>query len=587
MELSELLAKQDVDGFNARRRVSGRIDLFAADLAGLVLHGVDLSGANLDKADLTGADLTDGRLAKAFASEIDATGACLKGVLGLMVKMKNAVLDEADLSGADLSRADLSGSELGNSRAHGTKLVGARLKGIQAAGASWPQADLSEATLSEAVFTGADLASVSLKEAAGSEVQLERANLNGCNAGKARLSRSKLAGATLRGAVLTDADLSDCDLTGADLTGADLSRAKLSGAILTGAVLTGCVLVDAVLDGATTDAASWEGADLTGVDVAALGLSAEVVATLKGSGARFDAEADILYADASVAVSGSAVGVSWLNPDSESFASLRWAVRTGGRHASGILAVSAEAVLAHTILPFQGAFAVVVLVERSGGPTVMRWALSLDGELAPPVTTSLGFEPAVLPVWEAADGRLRMWTLSRRGPSVVLLVDAGEGFQVVSSEARPQATGFAGQRPPVLACKAGVLVPIRGEQLGAPLRAPDGFPAPVSATVPLDDKVAAVWLSPKQGKDPGGLRFQWLGERLPREPEVLTKQPAVRALAGMRHGDEAALAWIERGVDADVLAVGVLPGGIRDRFVLPGEGGSRWRSCRAPTPRRP
>ena len=84
-ELADLLAAQDVDGFNTRRGERSRPELFAADLAEKVLPGVDLSNANLEKADLTGADLSEANLVKAQAAGIDGSGMKLTGAIALRV----------------------------------------------------------------------------------------------------------------------------------------------------------------------------------------------------------------------------------------------------------------------------------------------------------------------------------------------------------------------------------------------------------------------------------------------------------------------------------------------------------------------
>ena len=81
MDLLELLAAGDVDGFNQQRGARSRLDFFAADLAGVDLTGVDLSGANLDKADLSGTNLTDASLYKTSMTGIDGTGMTLTRAL--------------------------------------------------------------------------------------------------------------------------------------------------------------------------------------------------------------------------------------------------------------------------------------------------------------------------------------------------------------------------------------------------------------------------------------------------------------------------------------------------------------------------
>ena len=96
MGLLELLRAGDVEGFNDARGAA-RVELFAEELAGLVLRGADLKGANLDKADLTGTDLTEANLVHAFMSDIDGTEMVLDGVFAMKIKMRDAWLEGAEI----------------------------------------------------------------------------------------------------------------------------------------------------------------------------------------------------------------------------------------------------------------------------------------------------------------------------------------------------------------------------------------------------------------------------------------------------------------------------------------------------------
>lgn len=566
MDLGELLSAGDVATFNQRKRAAGRVDLFAAELAGLTLHGVDLAGVNLDKADLTGTDLTEATLARAFLSDVDASEAILVGVLGVMLKMRDAVAEGIRLDDADLSKADLSGADLTASSAVRVKLVGARLKGVTAPNSTWTSADLTEAVVSDLQVVNSDLREVVLKAAAGNGADLSGCDLRGADLSEARLGRIKLVGADLRGAILVGADLSDADLTDAKLNAANLTRARLANANLSGADLTDAVLSDAALDGATVEGTTWSGADLGGVDAAGLGLDAATLGTLRRHGAAVDPDAEVAFTEVEVAVREGAVAVSWLNADGPERVSLRWAVAGVGM---GVLPVSGPAVRGHAVLPWRDGFAICALVERGGVASVLRWTLGADGVLGPSTSLALPFEVASGPCWAADGDALVAVVLSRRGPSLVTLRDAGEGFAVAHAEQHAQAMRFAHAAPPVLACKAGVLMDVTGGRLGPPRRAPDGFEPGKGVVLPLGDRMYAAWATPKAGRDPGGLRGVWIGDRRPSDVDVLTQQPAMERLVGAVVGGRAHFAWVERHARAEVLSLLDLEAGEVARFTLP------------------
>jgi uncharacterized protein YjbI with pentapeptide repeats len=547
MGLLEMLRAGDVEGFNDARG-SARVELFAEELAGLVLRGADLQGANLDKSDLTGTDLTEANLVRAFMSDIDGTEMVLDGVFAMKIKMRDAWLEGADLTGADFSRGDLGGAVLMDTKGEGIRCIGTRLKDVNAKRASWPLADLSEASMGSADFTGADLSRAKLTEAKASEAILNQANLSGIDAAGVQLHGAKLQGASLKGARLVEANLSGADLTGADLSGADLAKANLTGAILTNADLTGASLIDACLDGVIMEGARLDDADLTGVDAASIGVDEEQLDTLAGFGARFDPDAPLVFDDADAAVLGGHVATLWMNPDSADAPTLRWAISTGkGIDRSGVLPVSGASVLAHAIVATRRDFVLLALVDRANGETLLQWRLSVEGVVGAPQPLLLGYEPAVLPVFRADGDAVVMWGLARRGPTIIVHRDEGDGkgFQLRSSESRPQARGFLGRSFPVLLCKSGILMTVSEHRLGAPVTSPEGFPSRVCTAVPLGDRVLAVWNTPKERRDPGGLRMLWLGGRANPGVEALTSVPEVNAIDGMPQGERALIAWTE------------------------------------------
>ncbi|HMV66280.1 MAG TPA: pentapeptide repeat-containing protein [Myxococcota bacterium] len=546
MGVRDRLLDEDVAGFNARRSPGEKLDLFAEDLSGLKLPGIDLSGANLDKADLSETDLTGGRLVKAFVSEVDAPGVILAQVLAVMVKMKDADLTGADLRGADFARGDLSGSQLGGSKGAGVRLQGTRLKDVQAAESQWANVDLREANLHDADLSRSDLREAQLSELQAVGARFDGAKLDGAHGEQVELRRASFVGASLVGVKLVGARLEDADLSGADLTDADLSRANLARVKLDGAKLVRTKLGEANLDGASVAGASLDGADLTGVDARALGLDEEALAKLAGWGAGAVEDAEIVYDDAAIVMSGGVACILWINPDGPAGSTLRWELWSGGaRSAGGILPMTGASVLHHGVVPWRGGFALVALVERAGGAVVHRWSLQPGGELAAAVVTPLGYDPVVLPVLGVDGERLVMWGLARRGPALVVHRDDGEGFQRSIEQPKPQALGFLGSARPVLLCKAGILMSLTPDGLGVPFRAPDGFPSRVAGAVPVGERLIAVWNAERSGRDKGGLRWRWLGDRVAPDPVPLATGVAAALLDVWPAEDGAHVAWLE------------------------------------------
>jgi uncharacterized protein YjbI with pentapeptide repeats len=532
MDWLALIQRGDVEAFNAARSEgSGAVDLFAEELAELQLEGIDLTGAKLDKSDLTGSNLTEANLVRASLEDIDGTGLVLDGVLGMGAKLRGAWLEDADLTGADFSRGDLSGARLVNTKGEGIRLIEARLKDVEAAGAQWPLADLGEATARDADFTGADLSRARLAETKLGGAKLAGANLDGADAAGVKLERADLTGATLRGARLVGASFVGADLSGADLSRADLTKADLSGARLDGANLSGAILVEAAVDGVSALGARFDDADLTGVDPSVLGLAGEALEALAAHGAAFDPDAPRVIDDPAVAVHGARVCVLWTNPDGATSSTLRWAVFGGGDpEVEGVLPVAASAVLATQVVPVSAGFALVVLLDRANGMSLVRWDVSPTGAIAAPRASVLPFEPAVLPVIRGEGDDILVWGLAKRGHAVVVLRDRGEGFELVGNESKPQARGFLGRTHPVLLCKGGVVMHVTARGIGAPVRAPDGFPYRGSVAVPVGARVLIAWGAPSKPREPGGVRVQWLGGRTMEEEEVLTRIPEVGGL---------------------------------------------------------
>jgi len=562
MELLELLAAGDVDGFNQQRGARSRLDFFAADLAGVDLTGVDLSGANLDKADLSSTNLTDASLYKTSMTGIDGTGMSLTRALGSRARLKEAWLDKADLTAAELSRADLKEAVLTETRGEGVRLMGARLVEVDAKGAQWPQADLAEAQLHRADFTDADLRRADLSDGQLGGANFTRARLDGVLASRLRAQGAVFANASLMGARLDESNLSGADLTGADLSAADLSGANLTGADLTGAKVRGAVLADAILDGVDLSRLDLADVDLSGVDPVAIGLSDTQLQSVAAVGAAYDPEAPIQFRDVSTARSRDAVAVLWLNADGVEMQSVRWCLLRRGREPLlGVLPTSAEGVLAKVVVPSRDGFQLLLLQERPGGVSVIRYPLSREGVPGPSKSHALGYAPAVLPVARAdADGAW-LWGISRRGPTLAVHRLLGDDLDLVHSEKVPTGRGFLGKHLPVLVCKGGVVMPVSARGAGAPVRAPAGFPSVLSQAASHEDRVLAVWVEESSGDSAGGLRTAWLARRTNPQVESLTRNDAVIGLDVLPTASGVWLAWVELGRGGLEIRVVRLPDG--------------------------
>mgnify|MGYP003884925731 CR=1 FL=1 len=547
-ELADLLAAEDVSGFNSRRSERSRPDLFAADLAGKKLLAVDLSNANLEKADLTESDLSDANLMKAQASGIDGTGAILDGAMGLRVRFKEAWLDESSLADADFAQGDFAGAVLDKSKGAGVRLAQARLKNVQAKGVSWPDAELVEAKLYKADFTGSDLSRADLTEASGAEMVLVDAILDSAIGTAAKLPEANLENARMVAARFSGANFAGARLVGACLSAADLSRANLSGADLTNADLSGALLSEACLDDAILEGATLDGADLSGVDPRSLGLSDETIAKLSAWGIPYDAEAPRDLRGCSVARAGDLVATVWLNKDSEEAKSLRWGTITGGSFSHGVVSVPADTVLDAQMVAHGGQLQLVMLRQRPDGNVLETAPVTASGPGRSQVQP-LGYDPQVRPVFRTVDGALYMWGLARRGPTVAVHRHTAEGWEIVHSKQSTTAKGFLGGLP-ILSGKGSVLTPVGPRGLGDPKRAPDGFPGVGAIAAEHEGDLVCVWaLEGREPEIPGGLRFARIQRRGTPETEVVSLAPQIRHLTSAPCGDHTVMAWLEGPAD--------------------------------------
>lgn len=546
-ELADLLTAEDVEAFNARRNERTRPDLFAVDLAGKQLAGVDLSNANLEKADLTEADLTDANLMKVLAMGIDGTGARLVGAMGMRARFKEAYLDDTDISEADFSQGDFADAVLDGSAGTGVRFAQGRLRGASCKGAVWPDCELVEAKLHKADFTNADLRRADLTEASGAEIILVGANLDGVIANGVKLPEGNLENASLLGARLSGANLANARLVGANLSAADLSRANLSGADLSGADLSGATLAEASIAGANLEGANLTDADLSGIDARALGLADEVIAGLSAHGVPYDATAPLVFAKSSFAAVGGRIGVVWVNPDGEEASSVRWGIWKNSGFVHGAVPVPADTVLDAQLAVLGDDIHLVLHRVRPDGIMLEDCVITERGP-GPASSVSLGYEPMVHPVLRAVDGALYMWGLARRGPTLVVHRLEKDGWSIATSDRSATAKGFLGGMP-VLAGKGGVLTPVGPSGLGAPRRAPEGFPGQHAIAAEEGEDLLCVWALARRGDTPGGLRFARIEKRGTPEVEALSLLSGVTGLSASFDGAVPVMAWLEAGDD--------------------------------------
>lgn len=546
MSLLELLQQGQVEAFNLKRSQRDRPDLFAADLAERSLVGVDLSAAKLAKSDLTGADLTDATLARADLSGSDGTGVNLTGALALKVSLRGAWFDQAILDQADLSRADLTEAVLAGSKGDSIRLTGAKLRRADCKGARWPSVDLAEARMHQCDLSGAELRSADFTETVATEVVLVEATLDGLIGPRSNWAESNLTGASMVGADLREANFHKADLSGADLRGVDLTRANLTGAILKDTDLREASLADATLQGVDLSAARLKGADLSGHDPRALGLTPEAIEELAAWGAQVVEDAPIVVSEPAAARRGEQVALLWLNPDTDTLSTLRWALIGPDGSSHGVLPTSAEGVIARMVVPVAEGFRLLMLVERPTGPGLVEVLLDAYGETGPPRQLDLRYQPAVVPVAEPTVDGVRLTGLSRRGPAIVVQNLGVEELELVGTTPVPTASGFWSDQSAVVATRGGVVIPVRQGRVGEPVRTPSGFPGRVAKVVLQGDDLVAVWFEPNAvPEEPGWIRWAVLGGR--GEPEIYTlhRSLRVKSLAVAPSVDGVQVAWVE------------------------------------------
>lgn len=528
MATVEQLQAGDVAGFNASR--GERVDLFAEDLAGLTLDGVQWSNARLDKSDLTGTSLRRAQMIRASLNDVDGADLDLTDAVATGCKAKDAFLEGLRCDRLDATHADFSGATLDGASGAGVKLPQAKLKAASCKGVAWPGVDLSEAALSDAVFEGADLSDATVTSLRAFGLKASGANLRGWRGADVVLSKAQLSGVDLRGAALAGASFAGASLVGACLVDVDLAGADLSGADLTDADLTGACLAGAVLDDALFAGAKLVDADLGGIELSLTTIAPEQAVRASRTGA-LDAATRRNLASARAATSADAVAAFWLQDEPEEGRTLRWAVERKEKAHYGVLSVDGRKVLAADVLPADDGFVLLAVVARAAGPAVLSWSLSSVGAVGTAKVARLTDEVVGTPIFTRIDGRPALWFVGRRGPSVRLMRDLGEGFVAALEVARPVALTFLGRERPILRCKAETILPTGGAALADPVRLPDGFPESGVLLRDDDGAVWAAWVAPRKGtRDPGGLRALRLGGRGREEPMQLTEEPDVLGL---------------------------------------------------------
>ena len=554
MELAELLRQGDVEQFNATRGQRSRLELFAEDLAEAKIAGADLSGANLEKSDLTEADLTDCNLVKANLQDIDAGEASFQDVLGLRIRLRGAWLEKADLTGADFSQGTLKEAMLVETRGEALRLCRTHLGGVDAKRAVWPEADFSEAKFPKADFEGADLRRVILSEASGPEANFTGAKLDGALGADTRLPGANLTGASLVGVRLLGANLAGANLTNADLTNSDLTRANLAGATLTGARLTGAVLANTSLDDVDLSGVDLTGVDLTGLDPRMLGLDDAQIEGLATYGVEVVEDAPLRFASIATAHRDGVTAIVWINKDGEAEAegepepaSVRWALVSGDDMVHGVFPVSPREIRARTMLVSGEGFEAVLLHDRPGGMSVVRYPISIDGRPGRPTVHPVGYEPSVIPRYRVQGDALFMWGIARRGPTLVVQrITEGEATPVYSRRI-PTAQSFTGRHHQVLSCKGGVVMAMGAEGPGDPKRTPEGYPGRLSSAVTYaSGTIRLFWVDPPIAEDePGFIRTAEIGRRKGDLVSTVATSDAVVALDAVVVGDRCLVAWID------------------------------------------
>ena len=271
-----------------------RINLSAADIAGVNFEGLDLEGARLDGVD-----------AYRIRTVTEEAGDSFDVVY--RTSFSGANLARASLVGADLELADLSNVDLSSADLSNATMTGAILTGISAAdavfdsvvlrceteicqpvsafsdltGSSWVGSDLSGQDFSDLDLAGIDVRNANIQGTLWGSSILTGADFSGQNLTEIDLSQvSQLAGARFAGASLTCAADEPCnplasatDLTGVGFQGAGLDGVSFQNRELAGADFSLADLTGADLAGATATQANFSGASLVGINLSGVNLA--------------------------------------------------------------------------------------------------------------------------------------------------------------------------------------------------------------------------------------------------------------------------------------------------------------------------
>ena len=512
MELLSLLEQEKVHEFNAARSMSGRIDLFAADLADKNLTGVNLTGVNLQKADLSGCNLTDAELTQTDLSGADLTGTVLKNISAMRSRWRDAYLGEADLSDADLAGADMTDADVSDGNMARAILNGARLKRAILVKTDLTAADLSEAYIAEADLSEANLGGAQMREANLSRADLTKTNLSASDLTRAKLQGAALTGTNLTGACLNSADLTEAQLQAINVDGTDFTRADFTDAEFEDVQFDGAKLTDAQLDGGVSGTTEAEDIGVASVHVE----------------------------DPQLAVNGTKVAASWENPDRQGKPSLRVAFGAAGKGWNGKtnrIPVPADLVVSNALVAQGDGFTSMTLVDRPGGAIVNFATLGRGGKVVSTRSVKLGYAPVVRPEVRVHDDQLYLYGISRHGPTIRVDKLTDEGLEPVFGKTMPTARGFVpGQQPYVLS-KGGVIVPVSPTGMGEPMRVPATFPGRAQVAAKVNDGLALAWI-PSSGKG-----FRFCIARPGHAPEEMSVLPKVEVgtLDMVGHGDDA---WV-------------------------------------------
>ena len=467
MKMIELLEQGRVEEFNQKRPVRGKLDLFAADLPNAKLAGADLSNANLEKADLSGADLSGANLARANFDGADLTGAKLCRAIGIRSKWREAYLGEADLSDMDLTQADLNAAELNDANLSGVTLAGAKMKNAVLDGVNFSEAMLTECRLSGSTFLKAELAGVDLTQA--------------------NLSRADLTDAHLMGADLTGVNLESAVLVRADLSAARLHTANLTGADLTESILEQTDFTRADLSGITTEGTDFSEAILT---------DAQFDGTLAGAVTEdIPPPKMLLIEDPVVAVTSRHVALLWENsePGGGRLRVLVSSLSGKPKSPPAALRVPIDLMLSRLLTPFEDGFLAAVLLERPAGVMLSLAKVALDGTLSGQRTIKLGYTPMVRPIMRVENDELLLYGISREGPGVLVQKLTDEGLVPHNGEQMSTVRGFVGNQDPIVLSKGGVVMQFNQHGMGAPMRAPAGYPGRISSACNMGKGLSLAW----------------------------------------------------------------------------------------------